>query len=226
MSTTHDTIQDLYLAYYQRPGDPYGLVYWCEQYDAGVPFAELQTSFGSSVESLNLYGVINSSTIGGVIDKIYWGLFNRAPDAPGKQWYTDEYNSGRMSAAAIAYSVLIGAQGQDAVTVATKRALADFMSRQQVSQNCAWVQITPEESGAVRDQCGEVVSQYNNFYTVGGSGGLGLSERPDAFCPIGYVYTDHGDVQLPDFDQAADKRIAILAKQQERPVPPPLAVHL
>lgn len=100
--------------------------------------------------------------------------------------------------------------------------LEAFRARQAVSQNCAWVQITPAESGALRDVYGDVVSQYNQFYTVGGSGGLGIAERPDASSPSGYVYVNANQEWAPDVNQAADKRVAELAEQQGRTVPPPL----
>ena len=84
------------------------------------------------------------------------------------------------------------------------------------------MQITPAESGALRDVYGDVVSQYNQFYTVGGSGGLGIAERPDASSPSGYVYVNANQEWAPDVNQAADKRVAELAEQQGRTVPPPL----
>ena len=100
--------------------------------------------------------------------------------------------------------------------------LAAFRARQAVSQTCAWVQITPAESGALRDVYGDVVSQYNQFYTVGGSGGLGIAERPDVSSPSGYVYVNANQEWAPDVNQAADKRVAELAEQQGRAVPPPI----
>ncbi len=217
MGTSHAQIQDCYISYYQRPGDAYGLVYW-ERYPDD--FGSVQAAFGSSAESQRIYGPINSATIGNVVDMIYIWLFKRAPDAAGKAFYVDGFNAGTFTPVSIAYSIMTGAQGKDLENVQRMRDQANFMSRQAVSQNCAWVQITPGENSTLI-ALGVNVPQYNNFYTVGGSGGLGLSERPDAVSPIGYVYTDHGDVQLPDVDQAADKRIAVLAAEQGRPVPPP-----
>ena len=102
--------------------------------------------------------------------------------------------------------------------------LASFRARQAVSQNCAWVLITPAESGALRAVYGDVVSQYNQFYTVGGSGGLGIAERVDATSPSGYAYIDANQQWQPDVGGAADARVAAIAASQNppRPVPPPI----
>jgi len=100
--------------------------------------------------------------------------------------------------------------------------LTAFRARQAVSQNCAWVLISPAESGALRAVYGDAVSQYNQFYTVGGSGGLGIAERPEATSPSGYVYADAAGNWQPDVSAAADARVAELAAAQGRPVPPPI----
>jgi len=99
--------------------------------------------------------------------------------------------------------------------------IAAFRARQRVSQNCAWVLITPQEAGAL-EAAGYDIHAYNQFYTVGGSGGLGIAERPDGSSPSGYVFVDANQHWQPDVNQAADKRVQELADAQGRPVPPPL----
>ena len=123
-----NTVQDLYIAYYQRPGDPSGLLYWAARLDTGTDLSVLEAAFGNSPESQALYGPINSSTIGTVIDSIYLALFNRAPDAAGKQFYIDGFNAGTFTPASIAYNILVGAQNNDAVAVNNKQIVADRFS--------------------------------------------------------------------------------------------------
>ena len=73
-----DIVQKLYIAYYQRPADPAGLKYWADQIEAkGGNASAVVNAFANSPESVALYGTINATTIGGVIDKIYLALFNR-----------------------------------------------------------------------------------------------------------------------------------------------------
>jgi len=63
------TIQKLFVAYYQRPADPGGQLFWATQLDAnGGNIDNIDDQFQSSPESLALYGPINNSTIGTVID--------------------------------------------------------------------------------------------------------------------------------------------------------------
>ena len=77
-----NTIQDFYIAYYQRPGDPSGLLYWADRLEApGGSLEQVADAFGNSPESQALYGPINATTIGTVIDDIYLGLFDRPADA-------------------------------------------------------------------------------------------------------------------------------------------------
>jgi len=124
----YQQVEDVYIAYYQRPGDPTGTRYWADRLDAsGGNLNAIIDAFGNSPESLALYGPINSSTIGHVIDEIYLALFNRLPDAAGKAFYVNGFNNGTFTAASIALNVLNGAQNNDAVAVANKeQAAAEF----------------------------------------------------------------------------------------------------
>ncbi len=124
-----NTVQKEYIAYYQRPGDPPGLLYWADRLEApGGSLEQIIDAFGDSPEALALYGPINSVTIGFVIDEIYLGLFDRLPDAAGKQFYIDGFNNGTYSAAGIANAILMGAQNQDAVSILNKCIAANRFS--------------------------------------------------------------------------------------------------
>jgi hypothetical protein len=119
--SSYTTIQQAFIAYYQRPADPGGLRFWADRLEAnGGDINEVIDAFGTSQESEDLYGPINTSTIGDVIDSIYLALFNREPDAAGKQFYIDGFNNGTYTAASIAYNILVGAQNSDAVAVTNK----------------------------------------------------------------------------------------------------------
>ena len=116
-----DTVQKIYIAFYQRPADPAGLKYWAQRIDdAGGDAASVVTAFATSAEAVALYGTIDATTIGGVIDSIYMALFNVAPDAAGKQFYVDGFTAGTFTAGTIALNILNGAQNDDAVAIANK----------------------------------------------------------------------------------------------------------
>lgn len=126
-----DAVQKIYIAFYQRPADPAGLRYWAQRMDAaGGNQAAVIDAFASSPEAVALYGVINGTTIGAVIDKIYMALFNRAPDEAGKKFYVDGFNAGKFTAGSITLSVLGGAQNDDAVAVSNKLSVANEFTKQ------------------------------------------------------------------------------------------------
>jgi hypothetical protein len=115
------TVQKVYIAYYLRPADPAGLLWWAQQlYNAGGNMSAIIDAFANSEESHRLWGNIHSGNIGAVIDEVYWGLFHRVPDAGGKQFYVNGFNSGRFTPGTIVLNILDGATGQDAAAVVNK----------------------------------------------------------------------------------------------------------
>lgn len=125
-----NTVQEIYIAYYQRPGDPAGIRYWAQRLDAaGGNLNDIINAFANSPESQNLYGEITGDTIGDVIDSIYQALFGRAPDAAGKQWYIDEFNAGRLTEGQIALAILNGARNDDLIAIQNKLQVANTFSQ-------------------------------------------------------------------------------------------------
>lgn len=125
-STYFNTVQKLYIAFYQRPADPSGLVYWASRLDAaGGSLSGIIDAFATSAEAQALYGTINANTIGNVVDAIYQALFNRAPDAAGKQFYVNGFAEGRFTPGSIALDILNGAQGDDLVAINNKVTVAN-----------------------------------------------------------------------------------------------------
>ncbi len=119
-------VQKSYISYYGRPGDPAGIDYWaCRMDDEGGNLSNIIDAFGVSAEFTDRYGTLSNSEL---IDSIYRQMFNRDPDAAGKQWYLDELTSGRMNLQTITLNVLSGATGTDQAIVANKLQLADYFS--------------------------------------------------------------------------------------------------
>src|SRR4030042_2935140 len=124
-----DDVQKIYIAYYQRPADPAGLIYWAARLDGvGGNLNEIIEAFANSAESLALYGPINSSNIGTVVDSIYNALFDRVPDAGGKAFYVKRFNAGTFTAATIMLNILNGATGLDLLSVNNKLAGAELFT--------------------------------------------------------------------------------------------------
>lgn len=124
MAVSASDLTKLYLAYFGRPPDFDGMVYYTTQ--SNLTLQQIAANFSASPESQALYG---SSSLSGVIDAIYMNLFNRHAEPGGLLYWSTEIASGRISPAFAAYAILIGAQNQDAVTVANKLQVAtDFLA--------------------------------------------------------------------------------------------------
>lgn len=127
-----DTVQKLYIAFYQRPADPSGLYYWAQRMDvAGGSLEGMIDAFASSDEAVRLYdtntdGKIDAADTSVLLDKVFQALFNRAPDAAGKQFYLDALTAGKFpdgrpaTIGRVVLDVLNGANNADAVAVANK----------------------------------------------------------------------------------------------------------
>jgi len=116
-----DTVQKIYIAYYQRPADPLGLIYWAQMLDAaGGDLTQIIEAFANSDEAKALYEDINENTIGDVIDAIYQAAFNRSPDEEGKQFYINGFKEGKFTAATIMLNILDGARGEDLIILQNK----------------------------------------------------------------------------------------------------------
>lgn len=128
--TYFDQVQRTYLAYYNRPADPAGMLFWAQRTDAaGGNLQQVINAFANSAEAQSLYGSINASTIGAVIDSIYQALFGRGPDAGGRKFYIDGFIAGTFTPGTIALSVLEGATGSDLSTVQNRVGVSNVFTR-------------------------------------------------------------------------------------------------
>jgi hypothetical protein len=131
-SSYYGTVQKIYIGYYQRPADPGGLIYWAGRLDnSGGSLAEIIEDFANSPESQALYGPINNTSIGNVLEEIYQSLLGRAADAGGKDYYVAGFNTGRFTAATIMLNLIdgVGPTGVDRTTFDNKLAAANLFTR-------------------------------------------------------------------------------------------------
>lgn len=131
----HRVVQQIYVGYFGRPADAAGLAYFAERFmAAGAPTGIVEMSraystnpdaralmdvFGTSQESRDLYPGDN----GVFIDAVYQNLFGRAADADGKAYWVAAIDTGKMTRASAAVSVMAGAQDSD-IGVIDKKATA------------------------------------------------------------------------------------------------------
>lgn len=138
-SDYHEIVQRVYVAYFGRPADPAGLVFYAGNYmnagaatnivDVSASYAgnaqvrALIDSFGTSKESQDLYPGDNNNFVGA----IYRNLFNREPDGAGLAFWVGNIDAGRMTRAQAAVAIMAGSQGSDATLIGMKtRVAGDF----------------------------------------------------------------------------------------------------
>ncbi|NEX17210.1 MAG: hypothetical protein C1943_11395 [Halochromatium sp.] len=114
-SPTEDLVQQAYLAYYGRPGDPAGLAYWSQQLDAaGGSLDAIIQAFGDSREFRERYGALSNEAL---VDGLYQQLLGRPAEPAGLAFYVDRLGSGEATLQTIALDVIFGAANEDALTV-------------------------------------------------------------------------------------------------------------
>ncbi|MES2125996.1 MAG: DUF4214 domain-containing protein [Pseudomonadota bacterium] len=132
----NDIVQQIYVAYFGRPADPDGQLFWStllanaraptdltgfnDAYHSNPTVKLAIDGFGQSQESVALYGSDN----GAVVNAIYLNLFNRPAEAGGAAFWTAQLNAGTMTRAQAALIIAGGALGSDATSVQNKRAAA------------------------------------------------------------------------------------------------------
>ncbi|HEU4851180.1 MAG TPA: DUF4214 domain-containing protein [Telluria sp.] len=132
-------VQRVYVAYFGRPADPAGQAFFANNYlAAGAPtdimgvsqayftnpaVRALVDAFGTSQESADLYPGENAV----FVNAIYRNLFNREADLPGLNFWVNAINTGAMTRASAAVSIMAGSQGTDAQLIDKKlRVASDF----------------------------------------------------------------------------------------------------
>jgi len=123
---SESTIQKAYIAYYGRPADTEGLLFWSQALDSlGGDLSGVIDSFGNSLEFISRYGHLNNSDL---ITGLYQQLFNREPETEGFNFWLNELNSGVKTLQSIAVEVMLGAQNNDAAIIENKLSTANLFT--------------------------------------------------------------------------------------------------
>lgn len=126
-----EQVQQVYVAFYGRPGDPGGVAYWASRVGAGG-IAEVLDQFSGSLEAGQLFAGMSDE---GKITFIYRVLFNRDPDGPGLSYWGGELSSGKRSLQEISFEILKGARNEDLGKIVNKVAAAQYFSNELVARN-------------------------------------------------------------------------------------------
>lgn len=119
MATQFDTqLQQLYVAYFNRPADPAGLAFYADKLETGATdIAAISASFAQSGEYKAAY---NQTTYTGVVTAVYQNLFGHAPDQAGLTLYADALANGSMTVAQMVTWISNGALGADKIAYDSK----------------------------------------------------------------------------------------------------------
>jgi hypothetical protein len=104
MATVNE-VQKLYVAYFNRPADFFGLEYW-----KGQTVAMAADAFSASQEYKDTYAGMST---GQVIDAIYQNLFGHGADVAGLSYWATQINSGKVTMGQAVLAIANGALGTD-----------------------------------------------------------------------------------------------------------------
>lgn len=122
MKPTATEVQQLYIAYFNRPAEPDGLRYW-----TGVDATQdnIAATFALSPEFKQRYANMSNRDI---VKAMYHNLFGRAADASGADYWSGLLDSGAVKADFVALSLMRGARGSDTVVLANKVQMAQSLT--------------------------------------------------------------------------------------------------
>lgn len=177
MATASD-IQNLYIAYFNRPADVAGLAYW-----QTTPFSLLQIaqSFSQQTEYAKSFSAYTTTQ---TVNALYGNLFNHAADSAGLAYWVGQIDSGAVSVGAAAIAILGGATGSDLTTVQAKNTAATAFTasmvnsaQAQAAYNAAngsftfaktWLAAVVDTSTGAIATNGLATAINNNYKTTGG----------------------------------------------------------
>jgi hypothetical protein len=139
-----DLAQQMYVAYYGRPGDPGGVSFWAAQFEGSADLGTVLAAFGTSAEYTENFGELSEAEL---VTGLYRQMFNRPPEQGGLDFYVDRLVSGAATLASIAKQIADGASGNDLQTLSNKIAVANAFSEHIVEND---VPYTADDISAVR----------------------------------------------------------------------------
>ncbi len=131
-------VQEMYVAYYSRPGDPAGVDFWVSKLaQSSGNLTAIIDQFGNSTEYNDRFLGQSDSEL---INNIYLNLFGRDTDSGGMEFYLDRLQSGAMTLVTIALNISDGVVDgtDDAVIVNNKLVLAAAYTAEVAAQEAEY----------------------------------------------------------------------------------------
>mgnify|MGYP000709865724 CR=1 FL=1 len=128
--------QQMFVAYYGRPGDPGGLNYWAGQFDESSNLDAVLFAFGDSQEYRDGFGALSSEQL---VNGLFLQMFNRDSDPGGLAFYVGRLESGEATLASIAKQIADGSVDNDLSTLDNKITVANGFSSRVEEENINYV---------------------------------------------------------------------------------------
>jgi len=149
-----DSVQQMYIAYYGRPGDPGGLNFWASRLAEGSgELATIVDKFGSSAEYTERFGNYSTSEL---INNIYQQIFGRNADNNGLTFYGELLDEGSSTPGSIARQIVAGINDDttDATIFANKLSVANAYTSAVESNNTGYTDDDIDDAKALLDAVG------------------------------------------------------------------------
>jgi len=121
-----NAIQRLYVAYFGRPADRHGIVFWDEQ---TTSLSSIGNTFGYTSEYLDSLPAEPAA----IINELYQRMFDRDVGDEGLAFYLDELQSGKSTLASLPLDILNGASGNDVIALDNKTFIANVFTHQVIA---------------------------------------------------------------------------------------------
>ncbi|HYD60222.1 MAG TPA: DUF4214 domain-containing protein [Noviherbaspirillum sp.] len=124
MSIYTDTIQQMYVAYFNRPADVSGLANW-EAYAAGKDLAAVKAAISTEFAKSAEYTIVfQGMTTSQIVTKVYQNLLGRDPDAAGLTNWINHLATGTSTVSSLVTDIIRDAGPGDVDTLANKLSAA------------------------------------------------------------------------------------------------------
>ena len=111
-------IEQLYVAYFDRPADPTGLAYWNNALNSnGGNTAVISAQFSVAPEYTATFSGLTNDQI---INQIYVNLFHRSAESAGLLYWSTLLTAGSLTISNVVTTVIAGAQNADLVAINNK----------------------------------------------------------------------------------------------------------
>ena len=109
-STQFTELAEMYVAYFNRAADAFGLLFWADKYAEGLSLEEIAEFFFDQPETRALYP--NSNDVAAFTTAVYQNVLGRDPDQAGFDFWTDLLSSGAASQGKFVLDVIRGAKAK------------------------------------------------------------------------------------------------------------------